>query len=87
MIDDAVRAAEAGGGDDFFVVDAFALVSGLDAMGGVALGRDRTEVFVVWHGISLPVGIHAAMPSMTDFSTFRAGSFGEIGLRSKKSII
>jgi len=56
MVRDAVTATEALGGDDFFIVDAFVLVSGRTQgklvscfMDRVAFLRDGTKVTILWH--------------------------------------
>ncbi len=52
MVDDAVRPAEAGGGDDFLVVDPLAAVAGHGGMRRVAFGRDRTDALIARHDCS-----------------------------------
>src|SRR5260370_7349395 len=50
VVDDGIRAAEAGGGDDLFVVDALAAVAGFLRVRGVALVGDGAELAVGGHG-------------------------------------
>src|SRR5262249_1629783 len=49
VVADAVGAAEAGGGDDFFVVDALAAVARFVAVGDVTLPRYRAKFAVKGH--------------------------------------
>src|SRR5207253_1864235 len=54
VVGDAVGAAEAGGGDDFFVVDTFVAVAGFGAERGVPLARDGTHLEIGWHDCVSP---------------------------------
>ena len=49
VVGDAVGAAEAGGGDDLFVVDALVAVARLVPVGGVPLARERPHLAVRRH--------------------------------------
>ena len=51
VVDDAVGPAEAGRGDDFFVVKALAAVAALPAVFDVAFAGDRTHLLVERHGV------------------------------------
>ena len=50
VVADAVRPAEAGGGDDFLVVDALAAIAGFARVLDVPLARDGAELAIGWHG-------------------------------------
>jgi hypothetical protein len=54
VIANAIGATEAGGGDDFFVVDSLVTVAGFVLVGDVPLARERTESTVKWHGTPPP---------------------------------
>src|SRR5437868_5495101 len=49
MIGDTVGAAEAGGGDDFFVVNAFSAITRFVRMSDVPLTGDGTHFEIGWH--------------------------------------